>query len=173
MHLGSQRGFTVVETLVGVVILSVLFYVVADMVHVSGRQTNQVQRHSAAMQNAYILMETLQHDLKQLAILPGRGFPLFHYSLVLSTHGKSLRMRRSSEASNLGSTFTIVTYQLTERVGEPGFYSFVRSEKTPEGVRLPNEKDEPDRELALAVTRLGLSGGSGRVCSGDLSSQWR
>ena len=148
--LRPRHGFTVLEALIGTVILGVFAGVVA-IVHVGGaRQFERLSGHAAAVQNAQVLLSTIRQDLRQLAVLPGRGFPVFPYSVALSSHGKSFTLRRSADTTDLGSGFTIVTYQLEPVAGRSGVYRYLRTVRTPRGDALPDEQTEPESEDALS-----------------------
>jgi len=132
-----RKGFTVLELLISLAIFTV-FSLGLWFAYTGGmRQTNTAGEALSAVQSAVVLMESMQEDIRQLAVQNEPGFPLVPNSLKFSTYGKSFMLRKGaltdSNGQMLGSAFTVVVYQLQENPAVPGTYTIRRLERNTRG----------------------------------------
>lgn len=141
-----RAAFTLLELLMCVSLLSVITYSIWDSYRSGLRQNDAAGDSMSASQNAMVLMESMQEDVRQIAILnmqkktaPGAFSPsLIPYSMFFSTNGKSLMLRKStltdSSGEMNGSSFSVVTYSLLRRSDLPaGVYTVRRLERAVNG----------------------------------------
>lgn len=133
----SRRAFTILEMIVACAILAVISIGIWDAYLGGMKQMDTAGEALTAIQSSVILMEAIQQDVRQLAVLNEPGFPLIPNSLLFSTTGRSVMLRKGSIANYngemLGSSFTVVVYQLVEHPTVPGAFSIRRVERNTAG----------------------------------------
>jgi prepilin-type N-terminal cleavage/methylation domain-containing protein len=163
---GSSRasGFTLLELVLCVALMGVMSYAAWDSYTSGLKQTAASSESLSAGQNALILMESMQEDVRQMSILNMQKKtppePLFAslvpYSMYFSTNGKSFMLRKSTLADTSGemsgSSFSVVIYRLMRRPGlPPGVYTVKRVERSTDGNPIVSTGRENDETLFRSV----------------------
>jgi prepilin-type N-terminal cleavage/methylation domain-containing protein len=158
----QRSGFTMLEMLVSLGIFALLAFAAWEIYIGGTKQTASASEHLTAMQSAMILMESIQEDVRQISLLNKYAMPLVPFSMLFSTNGKSFMMRRSTlkdtRGSEIGSSFTVVVYQLLRHPSLPGAFAIRRLERTTDGRPLPTtgreEEEKAFRSLVLQDVRF-------------------
>lgn len=147
MPTGKKRGFTLLELMVAMLILGMMTFASWQMLHGGLGSSQSASEYLSAIQNAMLLMESIQEDCRQIAILNEGGgntvtAPLLHYSLEFSKNAKSCMFRKSARTDakgieNAGSAFTVVAYQLVKRPELQDAYTVRRIERSADGTAVP------------------------------------
>lgn len=153
-----RRGVTILEMLMASALLG-LFTLVAWQGYTGGtKETATSGDYLNAMQNAMVLMESIQEDVRQMAILNASGRPLIPSTLVFSPSGKAMMFRKSSfkntDGEMAGASFTVVMYQMVKHPTIPGVFTIRRVERTTDGQNIPGtNRDEEDKIFKLLYLR--------------------
>ena len=158
----KRRGFTVLELVIATAIFALIGIGVYEAYVGGMKQTNATGEALSAIQSATVLMEAIQQDVRQLAVLNEPNHPLIPYSIVFSTNGKSIMIRKGSMTSYtgemVGSSFTIVAYQLVQHPTVPGAFTIRRVERNPAGALVTDPtmqgNDTVFRSLCLKDTKF-------------------
>lgn len=107
MATGKKRGFTLLELMVAMLILGMMTFASWQMLHGGLGSSQSASEYLSAIQNAMLLMESIQEDCRQIAILNEGGgntvtAPLLHYSLEFSKNAKSCMFRKSARTDAKG-----------------------------------------------------------------------
>jgi len=150
-----RGGFTLIELVVSFGLMSVLV-AVAWNVYVGGStQAVTAGDHLTATQSAMVLMESIQEDIRQMAILNQPGTFLIPHSLLFSTNGKSFMLRKSALTNTddemRGSAFTVVIYQIIEHPTYPGLFTIRRLERTTNGENIPSKGRAFDEKVFASL----------------------
>jgi hypothetical protein len=150
-----RRAFTILELLIVAGLIGLMGYAAWDAFFSGTKTTDTSSDFLSAMQGATILMEMIQEDVRQMAVLNERGCSLVPYTVLFSKHGKSIMFRKSSLTNTSGemegSSFTVVVYQLVEHATEPGCYTVRRVERTTDGRNLIGIGDVEDERTIKSL----------------------
>jgi len=173
----KRFAFSVLESLVCCVLISLVSVAAWDAYTSGVKQSARAGEALAAIQGAVVLMESIQEDLRQMAVLNEPGCPVLGYSTLFSTNGKSFMLRKSSPVNASGemegASFTVVVYQLREHPTIPWAFSIRRVERMPDGGTLPatgHQSDERNfQSLLLKDIRFDMVVQLGQMSGTDLS----
>jgi prepilin-type N-terminal cleavage/methylation domain-containing protein len=133
----KRRAFTLLEMVVAVALFAVISIGIWNAYTNGMKQSNAAGEALTAIQSSVILMEAIQNDLRQMAVLNEPGYPLIPNSVKFSTNGKSIMLRKASitnyDGEMLGSSFTLVVYQLVQHPTIPGAFTMRRIERNTAG----------------------------------------
>lgn len=155
MRLAKRRiGFTLLELMIAALVLALMTFISWELLRGGLLQTTTSSEHLSAIQSAMILMESIQEDCRQIAILnegANRALtaPLLHQSLEFSKNGKSIMFRKSSRTNargddGAGSAFTVVVYQLVKRMDKQDAFAIRRLERLASGAPAPSAARNAD-----------------------------
>ena len=153
-----RRALTLLEVLVAASLLG-LFTIVAWQGYIGGvKETSTSGDYLNAMQNAMVLMESIQEDVRQMAILNSVGAYLVPFTIRFSPSGKAMMFRKSSftntDGEMAGASFTIVCYQMVKHPDIPGVFTIRRIERTTDGKPIPGtNREEDDKVFKLLYLR--------------------
>ena len=146
-----RAGFTLVELMIAILVLVLMTMVSWNLMRGGLIESMTASEHLSAIQNAMILMESIQEDVRQIAILNDAygsisiTAPLLEYSINFSRNKKSCMFRKSALKNSkgveqAGAAFTVVTYQLVKRTDSPDCYSIRRIERSADGTAVGNQQ---------------------------------
>lgn len=161
MRTSRRIGFTLLELMVAALVLVLMTMISWELLRGGLLQTTTSSEHLSSIQSAMILMESIQEDCRQIAVLNEGGgvsltAPLLHHSLEFSKNGKSIMFRKSSRTNargddGAGSAFTVVVYQLVKRMEKQDSYSIRRLEKLASGAAAPSAARNADHRTFASL----------------------
>lgn len=138
-----RLGFTLLELMIAMLILGMMSFMSWQLMRGGLLESTTASEHLSAIQNAMLLMESIQEDCRQIAILNEGGgtqvtAPLLHWSLEFSKNAKSCMFRKSARldangSDVSGSAFTVVAYQLVKKPELQDAYTIRRIERSADG----------------------------------------
>ena len=157
-------GFTLIEMMISILILAMMTFASWQLMRGGLLEQSTTSEYLSAIQNAMLLMESIQEDCRQVAILNEGGgstvtAPLLHYSLEFSKNAKSCMFRKSSRQDakgneNAGSAFSVVAYQLVKRPELVDAYTIRRIERSADGsVITPPGRQADDKAFKALVLK--------------------
>lgn len=156
-----RAAFTLLELMISMLVLGMMSFASWQLMRGGLLETSSASEYLSAIQNAMLLMENIQEDCRQIAILNEGGgntvtAPLLHYSLEFSKNAKSCMFRKSSRAdarnqTDAGSAFTVVVYQLVKRPEYGDAYTIRRLEKSADGAAVVGANRAQDDKAFKAL----------------------
>ena len=104
-----KGAFTLIETVIAVVISAITFAALITVYTTSTRTQAHATKHNETLEGTITLLSYLERDLRQIRPVPGKPVP--GYAFRLAKDGRSITIRKPCEGKNLHEPDDIIIYQ--------------------------------------------------------------